>query len=367
MISIIISGDFAPLLNPGQVRDDHFNSLNDILSSACLHVTNLECPVSEASGAIRKTGPVIKAYPEAIKLLKQAKVSVACLANNHIFDFGERGILDTLDTCRRNNIETIGITSRPDRENHWIIKEVEGKRIGLLNYCEHEFSVRDKGLIGARGYDPVDAYMDISELKKTVDFVIVIYHGGNEYYNLPNPDLKKDFHFLADIGADAVIGHHTHVYSGYEVYQGKLLIYSIGNFFFPSPAEPPGWYNGIIVKLTLDRKTGFQLIPVKQGADDFSVTLVEDEEKERAIHEIDLLSGIVKNDYELREHWNEYVDKNGRGLSDFVLISGRLQRFLFKTKILRKLSGNKRSLAIANIIRCRSLRLIVEKKLSDKL
>ena len=75
-------------------------------------------------------------------------------------------------------------------------------------------------------------------MRAQVEKVVVIYHGGNEYYPLPRPELKKTFHFLADIGADAVVGHHTHVFSGYEMYNGIPLVYSLGNFFFPLEGEP---------------------------------------------------------------------------------------------------------------------------------
>ena len=68
----------------------------------------------------------------------------------------------------------------------------------------------------------------------------------------PDPDLKRDFHFLADVGADAVIGHHTHVFSGIENYRGKPLIYSLGNFFFPMEGEPESWSRGVICRLTVD-------------------------------------------------------------------------------------------------------------------
>ena len=93
--------------------------------------------------------------------------------------------------------------------------------------------------MGASGYDPVNAYYEaIQALRPKVDWLIVLYHGGNEYYSLPRPGLKKDFHYLADLGADLVVGHHTHVISGYEIYNGKPLIYSLGNFFFPYKENP---------------------------------------------------------------------------------------------------------------------------------
>ncbi|NLJ43963.1 MAG: CapA family protein, partial [Bacteroidales bacterium] len=211
MVSLIFSGDFAPLVPLSETNKDHFSAINDLLSGADLHITNLECPLTSSDQKTEKTGPHIKADREAAALLPQAGVDIVCLANNHIFDYGEKGIIDTIKICEEINIETLGIVSRHDGKAQWIIREIKGLKLGFLNYCEHEFSVRSKGLMGACGYDPVDAYYDISRLRPQVDYLIVLYHGGNEYYDLPRPGLKKDFHYLADIGADAVFGHHTHV------------------------------------------------------------------------------------------------------------------------------------------------------------
>ena len=102
-------------------------------------------------------------------------------------------------------------------------------------------------MLGASGYDPVKAYYDINNLKALSDYVIVIYHGGNEYYPLPRPGLKNTFHYLADLGADVVIGHHRHVYSGYEIHNTTPLIYSLGNFWFPFENEPEESNFGVLM------------------------------------------------------------------------------------------------------------------------
>jgi poly-gamma-glutamate capsule biosynthesis protein CapA/YwtB (metallophosphatase superfamily) len=75
--------------------------------------------------------------------------------------------------------------------------------------------------------DIIDNANQIKEAKATHDKVIVIVHGGHEYYNLPSPRMQKQYRFYADQGADFVVGHHTHCISGYEVYNGVPIYYSL--------------------------------------------------------------------------------------------------------------------------------------------
>jgi poly-gamma-glutamate synthesis protein (capsule biosynthesis protein) len=359
-IKLLFSGDFAPLIPVEKITDNHFSGLTEIFDATDLRITNLEAPLTNSQIPIGKTGPSIKADPVTISLLKKAKVNIACLANNHIFDYGEQGIEDTVGTCKRNNIDTMGIVSMKDGRDHWLVKTLKGKRIGFLNYCEHEFSVREKGLTGACGYDPVDAYYDINHLKPIVDYLIVIYHGGNEYYPLPRPDLKKDFHYLADLGADALIGHHTHVFSGYEIYNNKPLIYSLGNFFFPYEGEPESWYEGILCQLLIDNVIELKLYPVLQCKDGYNVKITKSESANSILNQIKQLSRIIENNEELEKRWNDYVCSTGEGLSRKILYSSKIDKILAGIPLFKTyFNNNKQRISILNILRCSSLRQLL--------
>src|SRR6056297_1527486 len=165
-MKLLFSGDFAPLLDRRDAADNPFVGVTHLFEACDLHITNLECPLTRSEAAIEKTGPSLKADPGHVELLGQARVDVACLANNHIFDYGERGILDTIEVCRQNHIETPGIVNRPDGMGPSLVKEVKGKRMGLVNFCEHEFSVRAPGMMGAHGYNDIDAFYHIRTLRK---------------------------------------------------------------------------------------------------------------------------------------------------------------------------------------------------------
>jgi poly-gamma-glutamate capsule biosynthesis protein CapA/YwtB (metallophosphatase superfamily) len=367
-INLLFSGDLAPLINYDAYQNNHFDdSLCELFSQVDAHIGNLECPLTIHETAINKTGPILKAKPKTIMLLKQASISIACLANNHIYDFGERGISDTLEVCRKNGIDTVGIVNRLDGQSHWLIKKIRSIKVGFLNYCEHEFSVRERGLLGACGYSPIDAYYDIYKLKQNVDYLIVIYHGGNEYYQLPNPDMKKNFHYMADLGADAVISHHSHVYSGYEIYNGKPLVYGLGNFFFPYPDEPEEWHQGLICKLIIMNNTiGLKFYPIIQCYGNQKVEYPIAEETHTVMQNIKYLSNIISDDEKLSQHWKEYVEKSGKGLTSLLLYSNKYERRLVKSRIIGKyLKNNNRAKIIYNILRCSSLKKLVIDNLGE--
>jgi hypothetical protein len=354
-IKLLFSGDFAPLFKIEQEESNPFTDINELLHKFDDHITNLECPLTNNDQEIEKTGPTIKAQLDNVNILKEAKVSIACLANNHIFDFGEKGIIDTLSVCRDNGIDTIGIVNRPDGQPHWLIKEIKGKMIGFLNYCDHEFSVRGPRLLGACGYNAIDSYYDIYTFQKLVDYIIVIYHGGNEYYPLPNPALRKNYRYLADIGADVVIGHHTHVYSGYEIYNGKPLVYSLGNFFFPYPDEPEEWHLGLLCEINIGDEITATMHPIVQCEGKIETKLAGNPLKQNVLKEITKLSGLIVNDDDLQKSWNEFCERERTGyLKQFPCFSFP-HRIALKLGIpMKRIISEKRLRNYENLLRCQA-------------
>jgi poly-gamma-glutamate capsule biosynthesis protein CapA/YwtB (metallophosphatase superfamily) len=354
-INLLFSGDFAPLINPVNLQSNYFDDMEGIISKTDCHISNLECPLTTAEPAIEKTGPTLKAHPLAISLLKQARVDMVCLANNHIFDFGEAGLLETIQTCEQNGIDTLGIVNRPDKKKSWLIKEIKNKKIGFLNYCEHEFSVREEGEFGANGYDPIRCFYELSVLRPQVDYLLVIYHGGNEYYPLPSPGLKRIFHYLVDLGADAVIGHHIHVISGYEIYKGKSLVYSLGNFFFPFTNEPDFWFSGLLVKLIFGKSLKLDLIPIKINKSNNILQLITDEDKTNILKEIEKLSSTITSDKSLNNEWIQYTESISKGFLRLVFNLNKVHKLLLLTRVLNRfILPVKKIIRLRNLIVCQS-------------
>jgi poly-gamma-glutamate synthesis protein (capsule biosynthesis protein) len=362
-INIVFSGDFAPLTNGEHDYIPDISFLKDL--SFDLHITNLESPLTKSGDRINKTGPHIKSFPSKIELLKRAMINIACLANNHIFDYGEEGLNETINVCESNGIDTLGIVKRADNKSACIIKEFNNKKIGFLNYCEHEFSVRGEDETGANGYDNIKAFYEVKELRKKCDYVIVIYHGGVEYYPLPRPGIKKTFRYLIDVGADTVISHHSHTISGFEIYKNKPIIYGLGNFFFPYENEPPEWYTGLICEMNFNDEVSFVLHPVRQSDDFRTISLLKGKEKEMVMKKIQMLNGIILNDEKLESEWIKYInsvrDEYIKSVSGFCMFKKIIYKSgLFKNKILNQ----KYRIRLSNFIKCDSHRDVLIKSLN---
>lgn len=368
VITLLFSGDFAPPPEEVDISGADFSCIRELIGSSDLHITNLESPLTSTGETMIKTGPSVKASPRGVELLKKAGVGLACLANNHIFDFGESGLNETIEICERNGISVAGIVSGDGRDRRSVIHEINGVRFGFLNCCEHEFSVRERGMTGAYGFDHIDAFNDIRALKRVTERVIVIYHGGNEYYPLPRPDLKRDFHFLADVGADAVIGHHTHVFSGMEIYDGKPLVYSLGNFFFvPFEDEPESWHEGVLCRLKIDKSVSAELIPVIQCRKGLQVEFPADERIAEILSEIRLLSGVIADDAELQKRWDLYASTAGTGLANQILYPTRADKLMLRIPWLRHHVNNPERLrSHINVLRCRSLEQLLTGNLKSR-
>ena len=100
----------------------------------------------------------------------------------------------------------------------------------------------------------MSVFNQIQEAKSKADFIVVVAHGGHEHYNLPSPRMKKWYRFFVDAGASAVVTHHTHIISGYEVYKDAPIFYSLGNFLFDWEGERnKPWNKSMIIRLHFEK------------------------------------------------------------------------------------------------------------------
>ncbi|MBN2460920.1 MAG: CapA family protein, partial [Candidatus Cloacimonetes bacterium] len=245
-IRLIFAGDLCPDARNQELSSDHYKSFyqpfHDILHDKDYSVVNLECPLTNHPAPLAKVGPVLQAERRMIDLIKTGGFDAVCLANNHIMDQGAGGLEDTLTVCKESMISTVGAESDYNRARQILVKNINDVRIAFYNVCEQEFSISGLDRPGANPFDPVDCFHDIRKALQEVDLVIVIYHGGIEQANLPGPGLVKVFHYFAELGAAAVIGHHSHYPGGFELYRGVPLFYSLGNFILDRQDQKRDWY-----------------------------------------------------------------------------------------------------------------------------
>lgn len=161
--------------------------------------------------------------------LKKAGFSVLSLANNHILDYGQEGLSDTLEALTQAGIATVGIIDSFVDEQVPVIIERKGKKIGFLAYalscCAQKLS---RGTVPAW---PERVHHEIIKLRNNVDVLVVSLHVGIEYTPVPNFRMRHLYMKSLDWGADIVFGHHSHVPQGLiERGSGKIIFCSLGNF-----------------------------------------------------------------------------------------------------------------------------------------
>lgn len=225
MVKILIAGDYAPRARVQQLIEqgkysDVFSDVVPYTSSVDYAILNLEAPIVDKKGVqgIDKCGPHLSCTSKAIEAMKFAGFNMATLANNHFYDYGNSGVVDTLASCRENNIEVVGGGVNLEEASRTFYKDLKGVRFAFINCCEHEFSIATDKTGGSNPLNPIKQFYAIEEAKKNADRVIVIVHGGHEHYQLPSPRMKETYRFFVDAGADVVINHHQHCYSGYEAF-----------------------------------------------------------------------------------------------------------------------------------------------------
>lgn len=262
-----------------------FGGLRDEISEVDLAFANLEVPLCRDQRAIAKSGPNLQADPACARALAEAGFHVVGLANNHIMDYGSGGLTDTLAACERLGLKTCGAGADARAATAPLILTCNGVRVALIAVAEREFNAAGDGIPGAAILDPIDISRQIVAVRPNVDLVLVTVHGGNEYFPFPRPGLRRLCHYMADIGADAIVCHHPHVPGAYEIYGGKPVIYSLGNLIFDTDPIPPGWREGYAVKLVFQKgedgtfSCELAFIPYEQSLENGGVRLLEAEEK----------------------------------------------------------------------------------------
>ena len=258
---VMMGTTFPSRMLPENEGKDLFNDAESILRSADLTVGNLEGTLCDGGQSTKGTGPNSYSFRTPTSFaprLKEVGFDYMSMANNHANDFGQTGIESTEQCLREQGILFSGIEGRVEK----CVIERGGKKIGLCAFGHNSYTLKhtDLTVVGRI----VDA------LVKDCDLVIVSFHGGAEgrtQSHLPQGSetflgenrgsLRQLAHFCIDHGADIVYGHGPHVVRAMEVYKGRFIAYSLGNFCTPYNVSLTG-ISGYapIVKIKIDKQTG---------------------------------------------------------------------------------------------------------------
>ena len=374
MIRVAIAGDFCAtnrLENLIQNReyDRILSSAKCFFSEFDLSVVNLEAPIATPSSLpIKKDGPCLKCSEESVEALHYAGVGLVTLANNHLGDYGPESVMNTMNICRKHEVETVG--AGKNKEDAAAIKyiSVKDRVLAFINCCEHEFSIATTNTPGANHLGTIPIYYSIKEARKMADYVILITHGGHEHYQLPSPRMKELYRFFVDAGADAVINHHQHCISGYEIYNDKPIAYGIGNFCFDeNNTHGDTWSIGMIACLNLeDKNISLSFQPFIQ-CDDLPTIEFRTDITQTALSQVESLSKIIADDNTLLQSYQVFLQPKERTyMNIFEPYGGYVLSALYRRKLLPSIVGVKKHIRNYGFVFCESHFDIVKYWLSKK-
>lgn len=362
-MKIVIAGDYCPKDRVAELIDSNryeniFSDVTEIIAQADFRILNFECPIVNGEcRPIEKNGPCLKTTKNSLKPIVDAGFNVVTLANNHFYDFGDKGITDTIDELEKLNIAHVGGGKNLNISSEILFLQKGGKKVAIINCCEHEFSIATENTAGCNPLNPINQWYAIQKARNTADYVIVIVHGGHEMCQLPSLRMKETYHFFIDSGADVVINHHQHCYSGFEKYKGKPIFYGLGNFCFDWDGKRNSiWNYGFLVLLSFDeKKISFETIPYSQCDEKPVVRLLED----RKEFDKDILSlNIIIQDTELLKQQHEkWMDqREGNYSISLEPYSNRFFRFACRKGFLPHFFNKKRAIELLNYVSCESHR-----------
>jgi poly-gamma-glutamate synthesis protein (capsule biosynthesis protein) len=377
MVRIGFTGDFCPWHRTktrfkSKNWEEDFETVQSFFAQNHLNITDLECPLIKMGKTIPKTGPHLCAHPDTAAILSHLNIRLAATANNHFFDYGWEGMQSTYQALEKEGIAWLGsginhtIASAPH------FQEIEGRVFAILNLAENEWSTTTGNRPGVNPLDPVANFQQIQNAQRNADYVIVIAHGGHENYPLPSPRIKQLYRFFVDAGASAVIGHHTHIVSGFELYNGAPIFYSLGNFCFDWPGKQhTPWNEGLLVRLIFDKNTSyphFELEWVYQNGADPGVQLLQGEKRHDKEREQQELNSVIADDEALNAAFNAYCAE----LKDILLtwIEPYSGKYLVGARIkglLPSLYSKSKKRLLMNLIRCEAHRDVLLQALKSKI
>lgn len=209
-----------------------------ILKQADLRICNLECVLSNQGKPWSSKTFYFRSDAKNTAVLKEGKIDLVSLANNHSLDFGYYALDSMIDNLGKAGIGYAGADMDIGRAMRPAFKEVNGLKIGLIAFTDNEPTWEAGRELPGVFYVPIDLknaraaqLLDlIKETKSKADIVIVSAHWGANWGYYPDPEHIPFAHALVDAGADIIFGHSAHVFQGVEIYKNKPILYSTGDF-----------------------------------------------------------------------------------------------------------------------------------------
>ncbi|NGX58597.1 MAG: putative polyglutamine synthesis accessory protein [Chlamydiae bacterium] len=257
------------------------DALPEILQTD-LTIANLEAALTHSTQRVEKVFN-FKSHPKNVQTLLDAEIDVVNLANNHVLDYSEEGLLETLNTLDKAGIQHVGAGRTLNEASASLIISIQDLNIGILGFTDNEPTWEaTPDSPGTRYVDVGDLEKvkeDITTLRQQVDILIVSYHWGPNMIQRPERSFVRFAHELVELGVDIFHGHSAHIFQGIEYFDRKLIMYDTGDFVDDYYVDPFLRNDrSFFFKVQVDKNgvQGVELIPVLIS--NFQVNLSEDEE-----------------------------------------------------------------------------------------
>jgi Bacterial capsule synthesis protein PGA_cap len=295
-VNLMFTGDvsFSPTYDASIGSNQNW-SLGQLpeLRQADVSMVNLDTPLTNATQVLPGKKSNLKAAPDRVNVLTHGGVDLVNLANNNTMDYQGAGLAETISTLNQAGIATVGAGQSAAAARRPVIMDVKGQRVAYLSYYDSDLHAATDGMAGTnpRRNDRIAA--DIKAIRTQVNWVVVNFHWGEAMAKYPG-DWQIDLaRFTVDQGADLVVGHHAKVLQGAEIYKGRPIAYSLGNFIFSgqTPDQSISDYDTAILKVGLkDKQMRVEFLPVEVR--NFQARVVKDDRGAKILDRIKDVSDI---------------------------------------------------------------------------
>lgn len=290
----ILENDFG-----GDLTACFSDDLLELMRSADIFMLNNEFTYSTRGTPTPNKDWTFRADPENVNMLLDIGTDVVGLANNHAFDWGEDSLFDTMTTLDEAGIDRVGAGADLEEAKKAVYYELGGKTFAIVASTavekegDPEYGMSRHATADSPGVlstiDPAECLDAIRTAEANSDYVFVYVHWGTESTDVLDPEQKELARLYIDAGADAVIGNHPHVLQGFEYYNGKPILYSLGNYWFNTKERETCLLEFAID--TSDMSAQVKFLPCLQS--NCTTKLVTDVDRKRSM--IDYMNEISMN------------------------------------------------------------------------
>jgi len=213
-----------------------FSDIRKYLLQSDFVIGNLECISIGNNGENLLKKPRLNTENKTLNYLKDINITTVSLAHNHIYDNLENGFNKTIEKLKELNLDYLGAGYTKEEANKPLILEKNSIKVAYLNYVTEDTNpnLPKEAKIYLNFFYMNKIRQNIKDIKKEVDYVVCLLHWGGRVEKgvYPDFDQPRMAYDIIDAGADLIIGHHSHTLQPFEIYKGKYIFYSLGNFCF---------------------------------------------------------------------------------------------------------------------------------------